>query len=82
MNIVALRPTGGSKTLAWFDVELSPGLRAHGFELRRTADGRLKVISPRGNGKHAVTFTADVGTEITNAARIALSGGLQPYANT
>ncbi|KQT48756.1 hypothetical protein ASG43_07835 [Aureimonas sp. Leaf454] len=85
MKIIAIRPAyagAGKPLLAHFDVELHGSLRLYGLALRKTPDGRLRIIAPNANGKHAATFAPELADEITKAARVALSEGHPAYART
>lgn len=79
MRIISIRPTAGSKTLAYFDVEMGEHLRLYNLQLRQTPVG-LRTVAPNACGKHAATFHPILAEQITTAAAAALNGGPAAHA--
>ena len=68
MNILAIRPQpGGGNTLARFDAELAPGVRAYDLRLVQARNG-LRVFGPSIAGGSAVTFSPAVADELAQLA--------------
>ncbi|MER9032412.1 hypothetical protein [Mesorhizobium sp. M0674] len=72
MNIIAIRPAAGPKTLAYFDLEIGGHLRIYNLILRRNTEGKLRTVAPQACGKHAVTFLPKFAEQISQAAAAAL----------
>lgn len=78
MKIMSIRPAPfgvGEKTLALFDVELSPECRIFNLALRQNSNGQYRIVSPNSQGRHVVTFSTNISAQITEAAVAALHGG-------
>ncbi|WP_287322429.1 hypothetical protein [Mesorhizobium sp.] len=75
MKILEIRPTAGSKTLAYFDIELGEHLRIYNLMLRRGLDGKLRTLAPNACGKHSATFHPILAEQISQAAAAAFNGG-------
>lgn len=74
MQILNVRPPGRPNDLAVFDVAIGPHLRIFNLALRRTADGRLRILAPNACGKHSVSFHPELADQITKAAAAAVGG--------
>ncbi|WP_172350848.1 hypothetical protein [Mesorhizobium sp. NZP2298] len=72
MNIIAIRPAAGSRTLAYFDLEIDGHLRIFNLALRTNRLGQLRTVAPQACGKHAVTFLPAFAEQISQAAAAAL----------
>jgi hypothetical protein len=69
MHILSIRPAKpGGKAIAFFDAEVSPGIRMFDLALRRGADGGLRVYAPNAFGRHCASFSADVVDELSALA--------------
>lgn len=69
MRIISFRPDpSGGNTLARFDAELSPGIRAYGLKLVQSKAG-LRVYGPSISGGPAVTFTPEVAAQLATIAQ-------------
>jgi hypothetical protein len=68
MRILSIRPAPpGGNTLARFDAELSPGVKA--YDLRLVQAGRgLRVFGPSIHGGSAVTFAPAVADALAQLA--------------
>lgn len=78
MQIMSIRPAPfgvGERTIALFDVELSPEVRVYNLALRRNGEGQLRTVSPNSQGRHCVTFSTGLSSKITAAAYAELNGG-------
>ncbi|WP_374829653.1 hypothetical protein [Paenochrobactrum pullorum] len=78
MKILQIRPAPfgvGEKTLALFDVELSPECRIFNLALRKNSSGQYRIVSPNSQGRHVVTFSKNISAQLTEAAVAALHGG-------
>ena len=73
MRILSIRPAAGTKTLAYFDVEISEHLRLYNLQLREIPGG-MRTVAPTAAGKHAATFHPILAERITQAAAAALKG--------
>ncbi|MGY6568519.1 MAG: hypothetical protein ACXIVE_05940 [Salinarimonas sp.] len=73
MRILSIRPAAGTKTLAYFDVEISEHLRLYNLQLRAIPMG-MRTVAPNACGKHAASFHPILGEQITQAAAAALKG--------
>lgn len=64
MRVIAIRrePAGGN-TLARFDAELAPGVKAYGLKLVQARTG-LRVFGPSISGGPAVTFTPEIAAQL------------------
>ncbi len=65
MKILEIRPVryGNGKTVARFDIELSPGVKAYDCKLV-DGDNGWRVFGPSIGGGAAVTFSIDIATKI------------------
>ncbi len=64
MQILDYRPAyGGGTTIARFDAEIAPGIRAYGLRLVESRSG-LRVFGPSIAGGSAVTFTPAVADQL------------------
>lgn len=72
----AAYPGGGNtKTVAFFDCELSSEVKIYGLKLVETPDGRRLVYAPSGNGgRRLATFAPALSARITELASAALEG--------
>lgn len=69
MQIIAIRPeTGGGNTIARFDAEIAPGIKAYGLRLVQSRSG-LRVFGPSVAGGSAVTFTPEVANRLAAVAQ-------------
>jgi hypothetical protein len=64
-NIRRALPDGA--TIARFDAEIAPGIRAYGLRLVQSHSG-LRVFGPSIAGGSAVTFTPEVANELATIA--------------
>lgn len=68
MHIISIRPdTRGGNTIARFDAELAPGVRAYDLRLVQARNG-LRVFGPSIAGGSAVTFSPAVADELASLA--------------
>jgi hypothetical protein len=68
MQIISIRPqTGGGNTIARFDAELAPGVRAYDLRLVQARNG-LRVFGPSIAGGSAVTFSPAVADALATLA--------------
>ncbi|MCZ8547634.1 hypothetical protein OOJ09_25900 [Mesorhizobium qingshengii] len=72
MQILAIRPEAGGRTLARFDLQLVDGVRLYNLKLTEKADGRRRVFAPSAFGYPAATFTTEIAEQIVRAAGVAL----------
>lgn len=80
MNITSFWPApSGGPTLAYFDVQISDGLRLCGMRLLQQDDGQYRVSAPKVGTRRAATFTPAVASKITRAA-LAHMNGQKPNA--
>lgn len=64
MEILSIRrETSGGSTVARFDAEIAPGIRAYGLKLVQSRSG-LRVFGPSIAGGSAVTFTPEVANRL------------------
>ena len=83
MRILSIRPAPpGGKTLARFDIELTPELRMYDLRLVQAADGRRLTYSQNAGGRRTATFVGDLADEISNLASKAFDGGLNANGAT
>lgn len=84
MRILGLRPAppGEGKTLARFDIELTPELRMYDLRLVQAADGRRLTYSQNAGGRRTATFVGDLADEISDLASKAFDGGLNANGAT
>ena len=73
MNITSLTPIfdnrpGKLKTLAHFDLQLSPDVRIYGMRLLEDSRGRRLSYPPSSGGRRFATFDSALAEAITNAA--------------
>lgn len=78
MKIISIRPAppGEGKTLARFDIELTPELRMYDLRLVQTESGRRLTYSQNAAGRRTATFVGTLADEITTLASNAFNGGL------
>ncbi|WP_130229041.1 hypothetical protein [Bradyrhizobium sp. Leo121] len=76
MKILDIRPSppGERKTLARFDLELTPELRMYDLRLVQTESGRRLTYSQNAGGKRTATFVGTLADEVTQLASNALMG--------
>lgn len=68
MKILSLRrQCDGGNTLARFDAEVAPGIRAYGLRLVQARNG-LRVFGPSIAGGSAVTIDADIADHLADLA--------------
>ncbi|MBX5179929.1 hypothetical protein HJB77_27295 [Rhizobium lentis] len=68
MHIISIRPDPrGGNTIARFDAELAPGVRAYDLKLVQ-ARGGLRVFGPSIAGGSAVTFAPQVADALARLA--------------
>jgi hypothetical protein len=68
MKILSVRPAPpGGNTLARFDAEIAPGVRAYDLRLVQAQVG-LRVFGPSIRGGSAVTFTPAVAAALSQLA--------------
>lgn len=72
MQILAIRPETGGRTLARFDLQLVDGVRLYNLKLTERPDGSRRVFAPSAFGSAAATFQTEVAQEIVRAAGVAL----------
>jgi len=84
MRILSIRPAppGEGKTLARFDIELTPELRMYDLRLVQAADGRRLTYSQNAGGRRTATFVGDLADEISDLASKAFDGGLNANGAT
>lgn len=84
MRILAVRPAppGEGRTLARFDIELTPELRMYELRLVQTESGRRLTYSQNAGGKRTATFVGELADQITLLASNALDGGLNANDET
>lgn len=84
MKILSIRPAppGEGKTLARFDIELTPELRMYDLRLVQAADGRRLTYSQNAGGRRTATFVGDLADEISDLASKAFDGGLNANGAT
>ncbi len=64
MRIISIRrETASGNTLARFDAELAPGVKAYGLKLVQAKTG-LRVFGPSISGGPAVTFAPEVAAQL------------------
>jgi hypothetical protein len=78
LRILSIRqaPPGEGKTLARFDIELTPELRMYDLRLVQTESGRRLTYSQNAAGRRTATFIGALADEITQLASNAFDGGL------
>lgn len=68
MKILSLRrPSDGGNTLARFDAEIAPGIRAYGLKLVQSQKG-LRVFGPSIAGGSAVTMEPAIADRLAEIA--------------
>lgn len=69
MKIISLKaaPPGSGNTVARFDAEIAPGVRAYGLKLVQSRSG-LRVFGPSIAGGSAVTFAPEVANRLAAIA--------------
>lgn len=75
MEILNIRPApegAGGRTVAHFDVQLTPEARLFNLRLVETPDGRRLVYAPNAFGERAATFSPTLSNELARAAGAAL----------
>lgn len=72
MQILAIRPEAGGRTLARFDLQLVDGVRLYNLKLTERPDGSRRVFAPSAFGSAAATFTTEIAEQIVRAASDAL----------
>ncbi|MGV8939812.1 MAG: hypothetical protein ACOH2J_22065 [Allorhizobium sp.] len=82
MRIIDVRPASRPADLAIFDVEIGPHLRLFNIALRRTPDGRHRILAPNAWGKHSASFHPELAEQITQAAVAALGGSVANAENS
>ncbi|WP_454745637.1 hypothetical protein [Ciceribacter selenitireducens] len=69
MKIISIRPAPpGGNTLARFDAELAPGIRAYGLRLVQAQAG-LRVFGASIAGGSSVTFVPEVAARLAQLAQ-------------
>lgn len=81
MIITNVRRGVGRPVLAWFDVELEPGVRIYDISMRRNNEGNLRIFAPSAGDRRVVTFAPEFADEIISAAEAELEG-LKPYGHS
>lgn len=79
MQILGIRksPPGiDGKSVAHFDVQVTPFLRLYGLRLVRTDDGRYLTYAANSHGKPTATFSREFANELSRAASAAFSEGI------
>ncbi|PWK65853.1 hypothetical protein C8K44_11568 [Aminobacter sp. AP02] len=74
MHILAIRPApagAGGRTLAHFDVQLTPDCRLFNLKLVDGHSGRL-VYAPNAFGERVATFSPSFANDLVRAAGVAL----------
>lgn len=83
MKILTIRPAppGSGNTLARFDAEIAPGIRAYGLRLVQSKTG-LRVFGPSISGGSAVTFAPEIANELAAIAKrdVAPDDRIEPKA--
>lgn len=84
MKILDVRPSpsGEGKTLARFDLELTPELRMYDLRLVQTDSGRRLTYSQNAGGKRTATFVGELADQVTLLASKAFDGGLNANDRT
>lgn len=81
MKILSIRrPFEGGNTLARFDAEIAPGIRAYGLKLVQSQKG-LRVFGPSIAGGSAVTMEPAIADRLAEIAMREVARG-QNSANT
>ncbi len=67
MRILSLKvaPPGSGNTLARFDAEIAPGIKAYGLKLVQSQSG-LRVFGPSIAGGSAVTFAPEIANQLAS----------------
>ncbi|RUV89237.1 hypothetical protein EOA60_08300 [Mesorhizobium sp. M1A.F.Ca.IN.020.06.1.1] len=75
MKILDIRPAppGVGRTVAHFDVQLTPDCRLYGLRLVQGDGGRFLTYAPNSHGVRVATFARDLADEISRAASAAWS---------
>lgn len=75
MNITSFWPApSGGPTIAYFDVQISDGLRLCGLQLIQHPDGQYRIRAAKVGTRRAATFTPAVASKITRAALAHMNG--------
>jgi hypothetical protein len=84
LKILSIRPSppGEGRTLARFDIELTPELRMYDLRLVQTDSGRRLTYSQNAGGKRTATFVGTLADEVTQLASNAFDGGLNANDRT
>ena len=81
MRISNVRRGAGQPVLAWFDIEIEPGIRIYDIALKRNGAGQLRVFAPSPGSRHVVTFDIAFADQIIAMAEAELGGRLA-YGNS
>ncbi|TIN33351.1 MAG: hypothetical protein E5Y10_32590 [Mesorhizobium sp.] len=75
MKILDIRPAppGVGRTIANFDVQLTPDCRFYGLRLVEAEGGRHLTYAPNSHGVRVATFTRELADTISRAASAAWS---------
>jgi hypothetical protein len=72
MQILDIKPVassgGGMRTIAHFDLQLTPEVRLHGMKLLRNDTGRTITYAPQSGVRRTATFARPLAEKITAAA--------------
>ena len=72
MEILNLEPVadrgGGMRTLAFFDLQLTPEIRLHGMKLLQSAEGKTITYAAQSGPRRTATFARSLAETITAAA--------------
>ena len=71
---IAPEPPGGiGRTVARFDIELTPDVRLFGLRLTTRAAGGYSIYAPNAHGQRVATFSLKLVEQMTSAAIAALT---------
>ncbi|RWE49275.1 MAG: hypothetical protein EOS79_07610 [Mesorhizobium sp.] len=75
MKVLDIRPAppGVGRTVAHFDVQLTPDCRLYGLRLVEAGGGRHLTYAPNSHGIRVATFTRELADQISRAASAAWS---------
>lgn len=72
MKITNVRRGAGQPVVAWFDLEIEPGVRIYEIALKRNQAGALRVFAPSPGSRHVVTFDIALADQIIAMAEAEL----------
>ena len=68
LDQVHIVTSGSMRTIAYFDVELSPEIKLYGMRLLEAPSGKRISYAPSSGGRRFATFAPDLAASITDAA--------------